>query len=358
MIGKTIKVLLVEDSVTVLRLQKQILSEDPLFEVIGAVANGKLAVEFVAKYKPDVISMDIQMPEMDGLEATRHIMYHNPVPIVIVSSLYDPSDILISFNILKAGALTILPKPYGFGHPQYSHSAREYRNTLKMMAGIKVSPQQKKPESSIEFLTLENKKKTVATQKLSENIGPFNIIAIGASAGGPMALQTILSAIPPKFPVPIIIVQHIDQNFAEGFCDWLNSFSTIRVNIPKDGDILLPGYAYIPPGDSHLGFHKKGIVKVTKDPPENNLRPSVSYLFNSLANAYGKHAIAVLLSGMGKDGANELKMLFDLGAITFAQNEDSSLVHGMPGEAIRLGGASLVLSPENIVNELVKIYNL
>jgi two-component system chemotaxis response regulator CheB len=358
MIGKTIKVLLVEDSVTVLRLQKQILSEDPQFEVIGAVANGKLAVEFVAKYKPDVISMDIQMPEMDGLEATRHIMYHNPVPIVIVSSLYNPSDILISFNILKAGALTILPKPYGFGHAQYSHSAREYRNTLKMMAGIKVSPQHKKPENPSEYPSYVEKIQTAPTHKFIENKGPFNIVAIGASAGGPMALQAILSAIPPKFPVPIIIVQHIDQNFTEGFCDWLNTFSSISVKIPKDGDVLMPGYAYIPPGDSHLGFHKEGIVKVTKDPPENNLRPAVSYLFKSLANAYGKHAIAVLLSGMGKDGSSELKMLYDLGALTIAQNEASSLVHGMPGEVIRLGGASLILSPENIVKELVKLYNL
>jgi two-component system chemotaxis response regulator CheB len=352
--GKTIKVLLVEDSITVLGLLKRILSEDPQFQLIGAVPNGRLAVEFAAKNKPDVISMDIQMPVMDGLEATRQIMYYNPIPIVIVSSLHDPSNMLLSFNILKAGALTILPKPFGIGHVQYSHSAREYRNTLKIMAGIKVSAQRNKPESPV----VVEKPQNVPTNSLVKNGRSCKIIAIGASAGGPMALQSILSKIPPKFPVPIIIVQHIDQNFAEGFCDWLNTYSSIHVKIAKDGDVLVPGNAYFPPGDSHLGFREEGIAKVTKDPPEKNLRPAVSYMFNSLAKAYGKHAVAILLSGMGQDGASELKMLHDLGALTIAQNEASSLVHGMPGEAIRLGGASLILTPENIVNTLVSLFSL
>lgn len=349
-----IKVLLVEDSLTVMGLLKHILTEDPQFQVIGAVTNGKLAVEFVAQIKPDIISMDINMPVMDGLEATRQIMYYNPTPIVIVSSQFDPSNVLLSFNILKAGALTILPKPFGIGHAQYAQSAREFRNTLKMMAGIKVSAQQKKPDNPI----LAEKQKVESLHRLTDFNTTRNIVAIGASAGGPMALQTILNSIPSKIPVPIIIVQHIDANFADGFCDWLNSTSLIPVKIAKDGEKLLPGTAYLPPGDSHLGFKELGIVKVSKDPPEKNLRPAVSYLFKSLAKYYGKDAIAILLSGMGQDGATELKMLHTLGALTIAQNEASSLVHGMPGEAIRLGGASMVLSPENIANELIKYYKL
>jgi two-component system chemotaxis response regulator CheB len=349
-----IKVLLVEDSITVLGLLKHILNEDSHFQVIGCVSNGKMAIEFVDRNKPDVISMDINMPVMDGLEATRQIMYYNPVPIVIVSSQYETSNVSLSFNILKAGALTILPTPFGPGNPQYLQMARDYRNTLKLMSGIKVTAQRKKPVS------LVREEKPVYSRSNHFNIAGTKpeMIAIGASAGGPMAIQSILNKIPSNIPVPIMIVQHIDSNFAEGYCEWLNTTSLIPVNIARDGEKLKPGNAYLPPGDTHLGFHDKGIAKVTKDPPDRNLRPAVSYLFNSLAKTYGNHAIAILLSGMGQDGANELKMLHTIGSLTIAQDEGSSLVHGMPGEAIRIGGASLILSPENIVNELIKIYNL
>ncbi len=349
-----INVLLVEDSLTAMGLLKGILSEDPLFNVIGTVQNGKMAVEFVKRYKPDVVSMDINMPVMDGLEATRQIMYYDPVPIVIVSSQYVSSDITMSFNILQAGALTILPRPFGPGNPQYIQSAKNYRNTLKMMAGIKVSPIRKKTGTQTYNENLLNRQTDIHDYP---NVSR-RIIAIGASAGGPMAIQAILNQIPSRIPVPIVLVQHIDQNFAAGFCEWLNSTSVIPVSIACNGEKLLPGHAYLPPGDSHLGIKEEGIALISHEPPVRNLRPAVSFLYKSLAITYGKHAIAILLSGMGQDGAAELKMLRDLGALTIAQDESSSLVHGMPGEAIRINGASLILSPENIVAELIKIYNI
>ena len=348
---KIINVLIVEDSLTAQSLLKGIIAEDPSFNVVAVVTNGKQAIESVAKLRPDVVSMDINMPEMDGLEATRQIMYHTPVPIVIVSGQYETSDVALSFSILKAGALTILPRPVGPMHPDYRQSARSYRNTLRMMAGIKVTAQRKIPT----VIPSNNTAKRVSMVSDQENkTEKPRILAIGASAGGPQALQAILGLIPVDFPVPIVIVQHIDANFASGFCDWLNVTSAVPVHIAIDGEKFRPGHAYLPPGDSHLGVVREGFAQVSKEPPERNLRPSVSFLFRSIATVYGKNAIAVLLSGMGADGAKELKVIKDLGAVTLVQDELTSLVHGMPGEAIRLGAACIVAPPEDIAREIIK----
>ena len=351
MYKKIINVLIVEDSLTAQSLLKGIIAEDHSLNVVAIVTNGKQAVESVARLRPDVVSMDINMPEMDGLEATRQIMYHTPVPIVIVSSQYEPSDLALSFSILKAGALTILPRPVGPMHPDYRQSARSYRNTLKMMAGIKVAAQRK----TLSVSPSNFWEKTVVVVKVPDNSPEqYKILAIGASAGGPMALQTILCSIPPDFPIPIVIVQHIDPNFVSGFCDWLNETSTVPVHIAHDCEKMVAGHAYLPPGDSQLGVASDGTIRVSKEPPERNLRPAVSFLFRSIATVYGKSAIAVLLSGMGTDGAKELKQLRDLGSLTIAQDEISSLVHGMPGEAIRLGAACIIASPDDIALEIIK----
>ena len=348
---KIINLLIVEDSLTAQSLLKGIIAEDPSFNVVATVTNGRQAVESVAKLHPDVVSMDINMPEMDGLEATRQIMYNTPVPIVIVSSQYEPSDLALSFSILKAGALTIMPRPYGPMHPDYRLSARSYRNTLRMMAGIKVAAQRKSPS----LYPPNYLEKSVNFFNVSDNSpGQYKILAIGASAGGPLAIQTILSLIPASFPIPIVIVQHIDPNFASGFCDWLNETSTVPVHIAYHGGKMVGGHAYLPPGDNHLSVADDGILRIGKELPERNLRPSVGFLFRSVAAVYGKNSIAVLLSGMGTDGAKELKQLKDLGSLTMAQDELSSLVHGMPGEAIRLGGACIIAPPEDIAREIIK----
>ncbi len=352
---KIINVLIVEDSLTTQSLLKGIIAEDPSFHVLAVVINGKQAVESVAKLHPDVVSMDINMPIMDGLEATRQIMYHTPVPIVIVSSQYEPSNLDLSFSILKAGALTILPSPVGPMHPDYRQSARSYRNTLRMMSAIKVTAQRKNPSISPQ-ITVTKSVNLVNSE--GNNDVHAKILAIGASAGGPIGLQTILNLIPSNFPIPILIVQHIDPNFATGFCDWLNDTSAVPVQIAVDGEKIMAGHAYLPPGDSHLGVASDGTLKVSNEPPERNLRPAVSFLFRSIATVYGKNAIAVLLSGMGSDGARELKQLRGLGALTMAQDELSSLVHGMPGEAIRLGAVCMTGSPEVIAHEIIKIIKL
>lgn len=346
-----IRVLLVEDSATAQSLLKGILAGDPVFDLVGVVSNGMQAVEAVAKLRPDVVSMDIYMPGMDGLEATRRIMQQTPVPIVIVSSYYRASDLSMSFSILKAGALTILTRPVGPMHPDYLRSSRSYLKTLKMMAGIKVTSQRTGPAPVFPDLAREVAKRAQAGSGENEKRA---IVAIGASAGGPMALQTILSQLPSDFPLPVLIVQHVDARFASGFCDWLNTSSSIPVKIAVHGEKILPGKAYLPPGNAHLGLLEEGILSVTEDSPEANLRPSVNYLFRSVARVYGGKSIAVLLSGMGTDGVQELKKLKEAGAFTVAQDETSSLVYGMPGEASRQGAVCAVASLEEIVSLMIK----
>jgi two-component system chemotaxis response regulator CheB len=347
---KKINVLIVEDSLTAQHLLKGILASDPDFNLVGIVTNGRQAVEAVSRLLPDVVSMDVNMPLMDGLEATRQIMKENPVPIVIVSSLYETSNLSLSFSILKAGALTILPRPFGPGHPEYLASSRHYRNTLKLMAGIKFPDKGKRESRNIEPpKVLPSKVKDRQTPGSNE----YKIVAIGASAGGPQALQAILSQIPSSFKLPILIVQHIDPNFQSGFCEWLNSSSGIPVSIASDKEMPLPGHAYLPPGNSHLGVYEEGCIHISQEPPEANHRPSVNHLFRSVNRVFANQTIAVLLSGMGTDGAKELKLLKAVGALTIVQDQESSLVHGMPGEAIRLGAASVVKPLNHIAMEII-----
>jgi two-component system chemotaxis response regulator CheB len=357
MAGKKIRVLIVEDTLVGQGLLKGLLADDPRFDVIGIVGNGKQAVDFISRNPPDVVSMDIYMPVMDGVEATTVIMQKTPVPIAIVSSFYNPSEVQMSFSILEAGALAILSRPFGPGHPQFSETARNYRNTLKMLSVIKVKPLRGRhnatsPESS-------SMNRTGAIQGKESSSSRFNvrgteIIAIGASAGGPQAIQGILKNVSKSINCPVVIVQHIDQNFAVGYCDWLNSVSNIPVHIAGNEENMMAGHAYLPPGDHHLGIVRKGVLAISKGLPEKGLRPAVSFLFRDVLSVYGKSSMAILLSGMGVDGSTELKILHDAGSLTIAQDIQSSLVHGMPGEAIRLGGASLIMAPEEIAFEINK----
>lgn len=354
MANKKIKVLIVEDTMVAQKLLKTLVTGDDRFELLGVADNGKQACEFVEKFKPDVVSMDILMPIMDGVEATKKIMRENPVPVVIVSSFYQSSDIEMAMKVLHAGAVSMLSRPHGPGHPKYEQSARQYLNTLKLMSEIKVVrrknediPKPIQPASHID--------PTSSEKRINQN---FEVLAIGASAGGPEGLITILSGLPNDFPVPVFIVQHIDGLFAEGFASWLNTSSKLPVSIAVNGEKALPGHVYLPPGNQHLIVTDNGTISTTKGLPFNGLRPSVDLLFRSIAQVYGKKSLVVLLSGMGKDGAIELKNLFDLGAYTIAQDENSCLVFGMPGEAAKIGAVCKLLSPSNIVleiNELIKL---
>ncbi len=348
-----IKVLIVDDSPVSQRIYRHIIATDSRLEIAAVVSNGREAVNYLAQNKPDVVSMDLNMPKMDGMEATKYIMQHHPVPIVVSSSLYDPSLQEMAMKVLEAGAVSIMPKPPGPGHPDYTRAAKNYLRLLRTMSEIKVVRRRPHLKNSHHDQDPEALKNSIP-EKLQHT--DYRVLVIGASAGGPEGVKAMLAGLKQGFPLPVLIVQHIDWHFTEGYRLWLQSHSKIPVLAAGDNQALIPGHAFLAAGNKHLVIKSEGIAGFSDEPAHRGHRPSVKHLFKSAAKTYGNKTIAVLLSGMGTDGAEELRMLRDAGALTFAQNKETSLVFGMPGEAVRLGAARMVMSPENIIsyiNELL-----
>ncbi|RNC73318.1 MAG: chemotaxis-specific protein-glutamate methyltransferase CheB [Desulfuromonadales bacterium] len=335
-----VKVLIVDDSASVRMFLRELLAADPEIEVIGTAADGEEAVEAVERFNPDVVTMDIYMPRMNGLIATRQIMETHPIPIVVVSGDLDAEEVASTFRAMEAGAVTALPRPQGPGHPDHETEARTFVQTVKLMAEVKVV--RRWPRRDKQGSSPPEPRQTMIP-------APVKAVAIGASTGGPMVLQTILAGLREDFPVPVLIVQHMAMGFIEGFAKWLNLTSALPVHIAANGERLLPGHAYVAPDGCHMLVEEEGTTIALKStPPENGLRPSVSALFRSVAQAYGAQAVGVLLTGMGSDGAMELKRLKDAGAVTIVQDRESSVIHGMPGEALKLEAATHSLSPDRI----------
>ena len=343
-----INVLIVDDSAVVRQHLKDVLESDKDIRVMGTAKDGEEAVRFVQEKKPDVITMDINMPNMNGFEATRKIMETNPVPIVIVTASYDRSDVEKSFHSMEAGALAIIEKPFGKGHPHSKETQNDLVQTVKLMSEVKVVRRWKR-ERERQSEAIDKK---VSDKGLKKRDKKIKIVAIGASTGGPPIIQTILSGLKKGYPAPILVVQHISKGFLEGLVEWLRQSTGLPVHIAKHGEELLPGHIYFARDDYHLGVDKDGRLRLSREEIENGLRPSVSYLFRSIINSFDGEAVGILLTGMGKDGAMEMKMMKDNGAVTIAQDRESSVVYGMPGEAVRLDGATYVLSPEEIAQTL------
>lgn len=339
---KRIRVLIVEDSPTVRQLLSHILNADPGLQVIGCASDGEEAIEQVQLHRPDVITMDLHMPRMDGLEAVRIIMETAPTPIVVVSGQLAPADLDQTFTALTAGALAVVEKPLGLG----SALAERLVQTVKLMSEIKV-------------VRRWPRKPAATASRLPPPVvrhAELQLVAIGASTGGPLVLHSILAGLAGKVDVPIVIVQHIANGFTAGFADWLGKTTGMPVRVGRAGEHLLPGHAYIAPDAMNMGITSGLNIVLSSEPAENGHRPSVSYLFRSVAQSLGQNAVGVLLSGMGKDGAAELKTVADRGGVTIAQDPLTTVVAGMPGEAIKLGAAQYVLTPEKMIkllNELV-----
>lgn len=340
--GKKVRVLVVEDSPATRLLLVHIINSDPHLVVSGVAGSGEEAVEMLAQDKPDVVLMDINLPGIDGFVATRRIMQTNPVPIIICSGVVSASELTTTFNALDAGAVAVIEKPVGPGHPAFEEATAKLRETLTLMAEVKVI--KRWPKKEIDTTTTE----AVAARIRQTSSRAVQVIAIGASTGGPAALHSVLAGMPAEVSPPVLIVQHISAGFLPGLVEWLCQTSNFTCQIAMHGEPLENGKAYFAPDDYHLGVTADGRIALSRARPENGLRPSVSYLFRSIAAAYGDKAIGILLTGMGKDGADELKLLKDAGSVTIAQNAESSIIFGMPGEAIKIGGATQVLSPEKI----------
>jgi two-component system chemotaxis response regulator CheB len=343
-----IKVLIVDDSKVVQELIEYILTSDPDIMIVGIASSGQEAIKLTREKQPDIITMDFHMPDMDGSDATRAIMEHTPTPIVIVSGSMGTTDVTHSFELIEAGALAVILRPPGIQHPNFKNARRELIKTVKLMSEVRVvrhyNRKHKTPLKSTTVITTDN--------GIDRDL---KLVAIGASTGGPAALQRILTGLPKGFPLPVVIVQHISQGFLAGFVQWLSTTTAIPLRIPSDGEIIKAGTAYMAPDGFHMGVQHGLVIMLSTMPPENGLRPSVDHLFRSVARVVGKNAIGVLLTGMGKDGAAELKEMRDMGAITIAQDEESSVIFGMPGEAVRIGAAEHVLPLDKIAEALTEL---
>jgi len=342
-----IRVLIVDDSLTIREYLKEIFVMDGNFEVVGEARDGHEAINKVKMTHPDIVTMDIQMPGMDGYEATRRIMEEHPVPIVIVSASWIPQEVESTFKAMKVGAIAGIRKPKGIGSRNYTADINEMINTIKLMSEVKVI--RRRPLLSKKH---HNSKNEIITHTENVKKSNYEILAIGASTGGPPILQNILSKLSPGISVPIVIVQHITSGFTSGLVDWLNKTTPFSIQIAADKQLLLPGNVYFAPDNKHMGVRSNKTIFLSDAPPEHSIRPSVSFLFRSVNKSFGNKAIGILLTGMGKDGAQELKEMHDNNAITIAQDKESSTVFGMPGEAVRLNGAKYTLSPENMVRRL------
>lgn len=347
-----IKVLIVDDSPTAREYLKHIINTDSGLDVVGMAKDGEEAIKLVHLKHPHVVTMDINMPVMDGYEATRKIMKSHPVPIVIVSSGMDSKDVEKTFRAMEAGAVAALEKPKGPGHPEFEHMAAKLVQTVRLMSEVKVVRRLREYQKPKAPARLSSK---VETTPLPSRI---EIVAIGVSTGGPPVLKTILSNLAKDFPVPILVAQHIAPGFLQGMVEWLDKETPLSVQIPKNGDHVKEGKVYFAPDGCHMGIIGKGEIVFRIATPEYGMQSSVSYLFRSVTKAFRQRAIGVLLSGMGKDGVLELKGMRDQGAITIAQDKDSSVVFGMPGEAIKIGAASHVLTPEGIAVFLNSLFNI
>ncbi|WP_447973622.1 chemotaxis-specific protein-glutamate methyltransferase CheB [Nitrospira sp. Kam-Ns4a] len=338
-----VRVLVAEDSAVTREYLVRLLSEDPALHVVGTVRNGQDAVAEAERLRPDVILMDIHMPVMNGYEATRRIMERVPTPIIMISTSLARSEVAMALEALKAGAVTVLDKPPGPDHPDRAKAARQIQETIRLMAEVKVVRRWPHRERAAPG-------PPAAPARVS-----IRIVAIGASTGGPTVLAEILSALPADFPVPILAVQHIAPGFAPGLAEWVGRETVLPVKLAESGEPARPGTVYLAPHGSQMGIGPDGRIRLTRHErpaAENGFCPSVSYLFYAVARSFGRTALGILLTGMGQDGAAGLLALRQAGGVTIAQDEASSVIFGMPGEAVRLGAAQYVLSPGQIADLL------
>jgi two-component system chemotaxis response regulator CheB len=316
-----IRVVIADDMSASLALLDAVFRMEPGFEVVGRARDGAEAVELTRSLRPELVTMDIEMPVLNGFEATLRIMTECPTPIVIVSG-QDVNSVAFALNAMKAGALAVVPKPDAPGTPGFDAQARHLLTMARAMSGVKLLPRVQPAQPSAPHPPPARTR--------------ARVIAIAASTGGPPALSRILSELPADFRAPLLVVQHIAEGFAEGLAKWLGESSRLRVKVGARGEPLQPGTVYLAPDRCHLGVEGERIA-LSDDPPIDGFKPSGSYLFESVARSYGPAALGLILTGMGRDGVQGLAALRAAGGTVVAQDRDTSVIFGMNGEAV-LGG--------------------
>jgi len=343
--SRKVRVLIVEDSPVVQQLLTHIVAEDPRLEVAAVATTGEEALRLAERLKPDVVSLDIRLPGIDGFEVTKRLMRHHPVPIVVVAA--DVDDLDIPMRALQAGALAVVEKPVGMARAEYQSVAQRLCSQLYGMSQVKVIRQR------IDRFPLRG---TAETQPAPPILSGMRYAALGlvASTGGPPALVKVLNGLPADFPMPIFLVQHIGAQFVAGFATWLQSVCPLPVTLARTGVKPLPGTVHVAPGDVHLTVERDRII-LTDGAMVCGQRPSGDTLFKSMAMAYGAAGVGVLLTGMGEDGARGLLEMRQAGGYTIAEHASTAVIHGMPGAAIRLGAAVEELPLPQVAPRLVAL---
>jgi two-component system, chemotaxis family, protein-glutamate methylesterase/glutaminase len=355
---KKLRVLVVEDSLTIRRRFCEILAADPETEVIGEAEDGKRAIELCELLRPDVITLDMVMPVMSGVTATEYIMAYMPTPILIVSASTNRGELFKTYDALAAGAVDVLEKPTV--DDVDAAWERRFVAAVKLIARIKVITHPRArlsgTERSVAAGQADPQTVPVSKHPIHQHDRHFGLLAFGASTGGPAAIVKVLRALPKGLPVPIFFVLHIDEPFGTAFAEWLDNQTPHPVAYARDRELIEPlrGRVTMAPPGRHLTVGG-GRLRLTTDPPRHSCRPSIDVLFDSLAMDRGAQVLACLLTGMGRDGAAGLLAIRRAGGFTVAQDEGTSVVFGMPREAIALGAAQAVLPLDQIGPQIAQI---
>jgi len=351
-----IRVLIVDDSALVRKLLTSLLGADPGITVVGTASDPYIARDKIKKLKPDVLTLDIEMPRMDGITFLRNLMRLHPMPVVMISSP-NRKRADATFDALELGAVEFINKPVSNIAENLVHYREEIISKLKLAAGARILPHENMRPGDADIRQQLPASDAVLDRVSGRRQFPVRdaILAIGASTGGTEAIREVLAELPSTAPATVI-TQHIPAAFSKAFAARLNSVCAIHVCEARNGQELQPGHAYIAPGDQHLVVVRDGAgfrCRLSDGPPVNRHKPSVDVMFLSVAESAGSSVMAILLTGMGNDGAAGMKELREAGALTIAQDEASSVVWGMPGSAVKLGAAEEVLPLERIADCIV-----
>ncbi|MEB3182457.1 MAG: chemotaxis protein CheB [Nostocaceae cyanobacterium] len=341
------KVVLVEDSPVALEILQRLLDSSPEVAVVGTARNGQEALDVITTTKPDVICTDLMMENMDGLELTQHVMASDPRPILVISNFVQKTDVDNVFRLLQAGAVDVFPKPTTGSPTDYERLKAALVTKIKVLSGMRVTAKQ---QSQFQNLSVKPiKSEPFNTVPLITNLtSHIRVIAIGASTGGMQAIQHILQQLPMNFPLPILCTLHVSEGMLPGLVSWLSDTCSVRVKIAEPGETPLPGTVYFAPEKNHLELNAQGNFIDSKCKATEKHCPSISAMFNSVAQSYGRSAAAVLLKGIGSDGAAGLQAISQAGGLTIAQNQQGASPFGMVKEAIALDAVQQLLSTEEI----------
>ncbi len=338
-----VRVLIVDDSAVTREVLSTLLNSDPDIRVVGQASTGAEAVELTATLRPDLVTMDLMMPGMDGMEATRRIMARHPTPVLFLSSYFDKDGTYSRADAIAAGALDVVEKPALMPDWRWHNAAGTLVQKVKSLSKVPV------------IAHIHGARKLLAREESQHEAfsGPASdVVAIGASSGGPRVIEVLLSGLPPTFALGIVIVQHMTDGFTTSMMRWLQERCALQIKVAEEGDAIVPRRVLFTPETLHMVIRIGGRVHLSDAAPVNGHRPSIDVTFQSIAKVYGARAAGVLLTGMGSDGARGLLSIRQAGGVTLVQDEESSPIFGMPRAAIELGAAQQVMPPAGIVRAL------